>query len=68
MKAGLSFDILMKHKGHDIQCVVSYEGLGGDFTCFVNEKVVSVKLICETCGEVLWEEKNPNPDDFPQSF
>ena len=63
-----SFDFLMKHMGHEIQCVVCYKQLGGEFTCFVNEPVLCVKLMCETCDDVLWDEDNPNPDDFPQSI
>ena len=68
MTEKISFDTLMKHKWHAIQCVVCYEGLSGEFTCFVNEKVLCIKLVCDDCDVVLWEKKNPNPDDFPQSF
>ncbi len=61
------FDILLKHRGHEIECVVQYANVGGDFVCFVDDEVVCAMIVCSTCGEVLWREDNPNPGSVPTS-
>ena len=64
--SSISFDELFKHRGHEIECVVRYANIGGDFVCFVDDEVTCVKVICNTCSEVLWQVDNPKPGVKPK--
>ena len=64
----IPFDFLLKHRGHHLECVTCYANIGGEFTCFIDDSIVCVKIVCETCGEVLWEESNPKPGELPTFY